>query len=120
MKYWTLFALRILARGGLSAAILVFLISQFQSQSFGFSTFRYHATVHVSNARVWGVISNGYPDVSGFPSVELPGLRLMASSYGYFSIGVTHWLLCLTFLVATIATSWRWNRKVDNHKRADT
>lgn len=30
-----------------------------------------------------------------------------------------HWFLCVTFLVAAIATKWRWKRKADNHKRAD-
>lgn len=42
------------------------------------------------------------------------GFRIGVLSYGWWDVKVHHWLVCVTFPVATAATSWpRMRRKVD-------
>ncbi len=131
MKYWTLFTLRIMARLGLAAVVLCWWLPASVRLSGGIhSGPRLVAlTVHelgwqlaiannVSGPSKWWVVKKEIQNPA--VGVELlsktvpassrivPGVYFRRTPSWYQNLCITHWLLCLTFLVATVAT---WPRK---------
>ena len=92
MKYWTLFTVRLLARVGLTASVCMWAMGQYQ--------------VDPSRRYVPFVMNSSlFVDAGGVGAVWPVGLQ------HWSSVSVDHWLLCLTFLITTVATSARWQRK---------
>lgn len=126
MKYWTLFTVRMLARVGLSATLIVWLQSHREpiykavrlgSVDMSVSTHQYSLKGKAM------VLPHGFTaywrDIGEFewqgfkfgyippPEPEYPG-SFRASRNGYIIVVIDHWFLCLSFLIAVIAT---WPRK---------
>jgi len=113
MKYWTLFTVRMLARAGLVTAVIVCVASQFGHMSAHSKFARYTVSAGATSSTTFASMYRDRPDVSAFPTLELPGITVQASLQGYLSFQVEHWLLCFTFLIACVATHWRWKKPDD-------
>ncbi len=137
MKYWTLFTLRMTARVGLFLAVLLWWYSRsfypVMALPFGPGSILIGclpmgvACSHNHDQNIPGLIYaiHRIPDAADSESrfrwtnprhgPYLPGLYFSPGS-GKVSASVVvieHWLLCLSFFIATIVTSVRWrNRKV--------
>lgn len=112
MSYWTLLALRMMARAGLFAAVSLWLFGQWTIVQFSMRP-GWHAFYLYSGKaelvidltapylrRVVPLYIDGRLDVC-------PGFSLFGSSSGLV-LQLDHWFLCLTFLIATVLTSVRW------------
>lgn len=124
MRYWTLFPMRMLARVGLATAVTLWVASQWGPNHFvqDIGAIRFKGTTdHGAVAVWWGLKAIRVIDYSvvTFPQIPLnqqcsdlsvPGL----SGCGPCTLGAVqldYWLPCLTFLTATVVTSWRWKSK---------
>jgi len=140
MKYWTLFTLRMLARVGLLLAIVLWVLGQqritpdeYEIETGAFSSFSLlislgttqlivdtcnNALVVVWEQNQRARFSIGNIEVN---SVAMPGANTLdAGPYGiridsvsYIQtvlVVVAHWFVCLTFLIATVATHWQWRK----------
>lgn len=167
MRYWTLITLRILARVGLSAAVLLAIIGQSGpirgSAAAGSTCFvgRIEPNTLVAQCHRNQVLmlpkngthvfegdNGGRVSVTGFqllvnsgsfaktlkglepeswvacvlpdterPVLNLPGIDIEVHKLQSAGIRADHRLLCLTFLLATIATSVRWKKSVTEPDR---
>lgn len=54
------------------------------------------------------------PAGSEDPFIVVPGLKLWTHGLKCGAVQLNHWLLCLTFLIATVATSVSWKQPVPN------
>ena len=132
MKYWTLFTIRMMARVGLATAIMMWWATQ-SSQLYGhfpartrqISVGAIHRGWMISRCTVWspGSLSWGFvvAPVKASDFAELlvyapvrnqtvPGVEYRHET-GMHLLIVRHWLITLTFLIATVGTSWRWKPK---------
>lgn len=142
MRYWTLFALRMLARAGLLLAVAVWLSSasrpkpwhgRFDSRHVEFQNSLSSLSIEQLSHRAW--IRRLTADFDMFTSrhsmaraaetdwqslvpneeltdlLRIPGLSVGSDGTQIVRMEVDHWFLCLTFLIATIATSVRWRKK---------
>jgi len=50
------------------------------------------------------------PPPSRNPVVQVPSIKIWRHGLQSAAIQIDHWLVCLTFLIATVATSWRWKK----------
>jgi len=128
MKYWTHFSLRMMARAGLSVAVLLWTAGHWGEAAqapinldgtLGANEFR--AQISAAHLRVWYLHFNAVPpSLTGpyFRAKSLPGVSLYWKGSYYVAINLSHWLLCLTFLIATVATHWRW-KKPETVKETD-
>lgn len=134
MKYWTLFTLRVLARTGLLSSILIWWASQSVVVQMGVPSGIGTFAVGLSP---WGPIAYHTPsqdistldffmmDVADADMMErqwrasytdhtpwLPGISVLSHERVRTEtiVQISHWLLCLTFLIATIVTSVRWRK----------
>lgn len=115
MRYWTLFTLRVLARVGLSVAAILWVTGQQEQPSVAFDIGTRRTSVHtyasmlcVSNCRVKRPLLCLYDPEP--PILDLPGLLVQTEPGDKVDIDIDHWFLCLTFLIATVATSVRWRK----------
>ena len=130
MKYWTLFTLRMIARVGLTMAIVVWLATQSCWFAAGTPFGSEHLIVVIEEPGwmiqiesmqgmphlLWyetGEASNNTTEDAGldrnWPIIRWSFLGVtyrQASNSDAYLIHVVHPLVCLTFLIATIATSW--------------
>ena len=125
MKYWTLFFLRMTARAWLSAAVLLWVVSQWVHLAVGVSLGGVYLRPQ-TNAEVvciyWSPatrahllkFASGYvaldpsehPPAKVVTDVDISGIgRVAVISHSGFA-QIHHWLLTLFFLIATVATSW--------------
>lgn len=123
MKYWTLFSLRVLAGAGLSVAVGCWLVSQWHPLggkiSFGSTSVMAGASEQqmfvnvIPSLTMWLVEMEAAADEEGEgtvpPMISIPGFQVYRNSF-LWSVGVSHWLLCLAFLMLTVLTSWRWRK----------
>lgn len=110
MLYWMLLILRIIARAGLSLAVLMWLVSQFTTAEgrLEFGRIEFVGWMSQKNVNLWW-----YPagTTKSPPAImELPGIALWSSGLRQVDMRLDHWLLFITFLVGTIGTSRRWYR----------
>ena len=134
MKYWTLFTLRMIARVGLSVAVILWAASQWSTSEWSKDIGNNHAFVGLNKSRLQlqlfrggtvVVVDANEPDRSTnykgilLKIVHLPPKHepILSSSAltvwartDHVGITIHHWLICLTFLIATVATSWRWKK----------
>lgn len=130
MKYWILFTLRTIARAGLLLAVLAWClpVSGIGSGpvpsyrvtvgwgSMGWhmywmppgsgSVWTYHIGGRGDSAEVETEFDRVYPSQTAF----FPGATYCQGPNPPSLLRFRHWLVCLTFLIATILTSWRWKR----------
>lgn len=127
MKYWTLLTLRILARVGLSVTVIVWVAGQWGYTEVairpGSHRLLISTDVHFiqlvwlpnSLAKAWydgwrtDIFLPAYESRASLLDSDVPPVWLMRLRGGRPTVfHIDHWLLCLTFLIATIATSVRW------------
>jgi len=127
MKYWTIFILRMMARAGLSMAAIVWVVGACKpiNTRVSIGTERVFAATNSVEFSVmydrrtainyhWIPLTVLGPSTQMKPYIDLLWLKAWERgsrlSVNYVYVTVDHWLLCLTFLVATVATSWRWKK----------
>lgn len=145
MWYWTHFVMRMMARAGLSLAVIAWVVSQ-QGEShtivplWGSKGMPGPAQLDVTAGpasvvvilfpsqwgaifygATWGFRAAGHsPELiivrpsepNADPVVQLAGVKMWIEVTDYYAAKIDHWLLILTFLIATVATSWRRKAKV--------
>lgn len=135
MTHWTLFTLRMIARVGLVTSLPLWWYAQSNTflvitptspgyvavsmlprgiafchsrrpVTFGFG---YGVLEYTEAAAAEAAFESGYQQLAP----DLPGLSFYTNGAAIPETTVVthHWLLCLTFLCATIATSMRWKKK---------
>ena len=122
MWYWALFTMRMVARAGLATAVILWVVGQWTPRNGSIISSVFSVVVETNETQVGlicyegsGAIYHGmlgaFPG-DGRPEEETITVGLVTFSRGTdrISIGIDHWLLCLTFLIATVATSVRWKR----------
>lgn len=141
MKYWLLFTLRTLARAGLALAVLCWWLSgsRYATVAGSYAPKGLVIRVHPCGWNVthvqyllgppdWSFESKKISDpadwVTHFYNTVPEDSRLVPGLYygpGNRSgtLFVAHWFLCLVLLIATIATSVKWRRKVKEATGAD-
>lgn len=136
MKYWTLLTLRVLARVGLLCALLLWCMPDSSRLLAGFSIgqrtvglvihergWRTFVGKHITGQSTWWLQREEIMDpetrawLYAMPesSQVVPGFYWDLRDNSYLNILVSHWLICLTFLIATIATSVRWRKERAGH-----
>lgn len=92
MNYWTLFTLRMMARVGLLASVCMWAMGQYQDDPPRYVPFVMESSL--------------FTDADGVGAVWPIGFH----HSDWDSISADHWLICLTFFIATILTSVRWRK----------
>lgn len=133
MKYWMLFTLRMIARIGLAAVVLLWIAGQGGTVSMGTtvgSTFVAASTDETTFGFAWMPPNwSQHLGVEGYigsiqylmPGTFMEGATVIRSShapvdycfdfsFGFGRVQASHWVLFTTFLVVTVATSWRRKR----------
>jgi len=135
MKYWTLFTLRMMARAGLSFVIGAWVWCATQSVGFHAETSSYSRVVWACSTHVgWAIGSypaanRAIPFAPRFTDLDTVAMEQIWPKYYLDSFSLVpgaeyrhslkidghmlhfkHWFLCLTFLIATVATHWRWRK----------
>lgn len=136
LKHWTLFTMRVMARTCLSLSVLLWLLCQqrqFSSDWMSFDTWSISVTADIEkltfdlmDAPQLGTVSP-MADVRTAMSnwlssdrLELPGTVCYFYGGASAQLRIHHWLVCLTLLVATVATSIRWGRQPKESLREQT
>lgn len=120
--YWTLLTLRMMAWLGLALTVMWWVVGQWRPGHAGVAIGAVHVRVgtnRFSNAVIWVPVAQArafgkdVSDILNYINEEhadgtLPGIiyrfrDLNASGF----VRVDHWLLCLTFLLGKVVTSWR-------------
>lgn len=123
MKDWMHFALQFLARAGLLVAVCAWVFSQSPSGrvrridlhlgpttlTAGTSSSVVAFFVHPPDYTTYFQIPEPGDDTME-PQVRILGLRVWIEGIQFIFVAIEHWLLCLTFLIATIATSILWRK----------
>lgn len=126
MKYWLLFALRMMLRIGLLMAVAAWVMS-FDVSVFGIASGKGIIQLGLCEemTAVYLVVDlDGWDEGRGWwfrspPDVAFPGASIWSGhSEPWIRIEMKHWFHCLVFLLATIATSVNWRKKAEGETGA--
>jgi hypothetical protein len=130
MRYWTLFTLRMMACAGLSVALILWVAGQWGPTHGGAAIGVAHVhlgTNKLANAVIWVPVGRSHafdksvPDVLHLLHKQAADFNILGIMFRYRDmtrrgfVRVDHWLICLSFFIATVATSRR-----RNHSAAQT
>lgn len=122
MWYCTLFTFRMMARAGLSAAVILWAVGQWSPRNGTIISSVFSVVVQTNETQFGlicyegsGAIYHGMPGAfpgDGRPEEETIAVGPVSFSRGTdrISIRIHHSLICLTFLIPTVVTSWLWKR----------
>ncbi len=137
MKHWPLYILKMLARGGLSAALTLWVVGQQGDTRVGIPpTSRLVISTDIQFAQLlWlpnSLAEEWYDEWRAFILMQaygargcwidwtLPPVWLMRRGGERPTIFlIDHWFLCVTFLIATVGTHCGWKRKAVEQARAN-
>lgn len=117
MKYWMLFTLRLMSRVGLCLSISLAVLVWWTPVLYSTPPGMYHLEFYAGKSYVRCELMAPLFRSLVAENLHLSGRVVSYPGFGLYVIGsrvelsFDHWLLCLTFLIATIATSVRWRMK---------
>lgn len=138
MKYWTLFTLRVTVRLALTLAVLLWVVGSFSEREAYLNLKSVSIQVRTGDKTLavewWPPMLVTEPDPGIFvtrtflpagqsdstflqdivdvePHLDLLGVKSWTDTLSWGTLRIDHWFLCLTFLIAAVATSVMWRQR---------